>query len=80
VYVSTEEETQLRALAPAHGDITIPRLLIESALAPRDSTPMYDRRELLAELSALRRLPAGALARVANATGAVPVRQLEAKL
>jgi hypothetical protein len=59
VYVSTEEETQLRAVAAAHGDITIPRLLIESALAPPDSTPMYNRRELLAELFALRRLRAG---------------------
>ena len=41
---------QLRARAAAHGEITIPRLVIESASAPRDSTPMYDRRELLTEV------------------------------
>ena len=49
VYVSTEEETQLRALAAAHGDITIPldagRAPVGEGLAhqldPADAVPSH---------------------------------------
>lgn len=74
MYVSDQEAAQLLALAAEHGGITVPRLLIESTLAPR-GVPSFDRREVLAELFAIRRQLSGVannvnqLARLAHVEG-----------
>lgn len=60
VKVSPEEEALLVQLALAQG-VTVPRLLVESALSAQGETPTA-RREAMAELFAVRRL----LAAVSN--------------
>lgn len=78
VWVSPEEEGELyrRALAQ---DVTIPRLLVESALAPVPGETATARREQLADLFRLHRSLASVgnnlnqIARATNAEGFVPV-------
>ena len=76
VMVTPEEEAVLVGLAAAQR-VTIPRLLVESALASGTSETSTQRRRAMAELFALHRLLAAIsnnvnqIARVANATGAV---------
>jgi hypothetical protein len=76
VYVSEDEAVRLAKLA-AEQHVTVPRLLVESALSGRE-TPTQ-RRAVLAELFALRRSLAGMannvnqIARVANTDGRAPV-------
>lgn len=76
VLVTPEEELRLLRLAAAQG-VTVPRLLVESALAGDRETPSQ-RRAAMAELFAVRRLVSGIavnvnqLARQANATHEVP--------
>lgn len=60
VLVTPEEEARLAQLAEA-ARVTVPRLLVESALSARGETPTQ-RRDMLAELFAVRRL----LAAVSN--------------
>ncbi len=77
VLVTGEEEARLTRLAEEQR-VTVPRLLIESALAGTGETPTQ-RRDAMSELFALRRLLAGAstninqLARVGNTEGNIPV-------
>lgn len=77
VRLSEAEREQLRDRADARG-VSVPRLLVESALQGRE-TPT-ERRAMLAELFALRRLVAtvannvNQLARVANISGQVTDR------
>lgn len=77
VRVSVEEEAQLRALAEAQG-VTVPRLLVEAALAGGGETPTQ-RREAMAELFRIRRHLAGVttnvnqIARAVNTDGRLPV-------
>ena len=76
VGVSPEEEGMLLRLAAAQR-VTIPRLLVESALASAASETPSERRNAMAELFALHRLLANIannvnqIAKVANATGEV---------
>lgn len=76
VGVSPEEEGMLLRLAAAQ-HVTIPRLLVESALASAASETPSERRNAMAELFALHRLLANVannvnqIAKVANATGEV---------
>lgn len=73
VKVSAEEEGQLQRLALAQ-NITVPRLLIESALAAETGETATERRELIAQLFALQRQIAGVavnvnqIAKAANTT------------
>ena len=73
VKVTPEEEAMLLQRAEAQR-VTIPRLLVESALAPQGETPTQ-RRELLAELFAVHRLlgnianNVNQIAKATNATG-----------
>jgi len=77
VKVTPEEEAVLLQLAAKQG-VSVPRLLVESALAVEDRTTATDRREAIAELFRIHRVLGGAannmnqLAKVANATGEVP--------
>ena len=76
VKVSPEEEGMLLRLAEAQ-HVTIPRLLVESALASATSETPTERRNAMAELFALHRLLAAVsnnvnqMARATNATGEV---------
>jgi hypothetical protein len=76
VLATEEQEGRLRKLADEQ-KVTVPRLLVESALAQRGETPTQ-RREAIAELFALHRLLSGVannvnqLARATNATGELP--------
>ena len=76
VGVSPEEEGMLVRLAEAQR-VTIPRLLVESALASGTAETPSERRNAMAELFALHRLLANIannvnqVAKVANATGEV---------
>lgn len=76
VKVTPEEEGMLLRLAEAQ-HVTVPRLLVESALASASSETPTERRNALAELFALHRLLAGVasnvnqIARATNATGEV---------
>jgi hypothetical protein len=76
VKVSPEEEGKLARLAGAQ-HVTIPRLLVESALASESSETPTQRRQAMAELFALHRLLAAVsnnvnqIARATNATGEV---------
>ena len=78
VKVSPEEEAALLVRANAQG-VTIPRLLVESALAERAGETATERREQLAELFRLHRMLAALgnnlnqIARAANADGTIPV-------
>lgn len=77
VKVSPEEEAGLLLRANAQS-VTIPRLLVESALAERAGEAATERREQLAELFRLHRMLAALgnnlnqIARAANADGTVP--------
>lgn len=74
VKVTPEEEGQLLRLAEAQ-HITIPRLLVESALSSESSETPTERKQAMAELFALHRLLAAVsnnvnqIARATNATG-----------
>ena len=74
VKVSPEEEAVLARLA-AEQQVTIPRLLVESALASESSETPTQRKQAIAELFALHRLLAAVsnnvnqIARATNATG-----------
>jgi len=76
VYVSEEEEVRLAKLA-AEQRVTVPRLLVESALSGVETSTQ--RRATIAELFALRRSLAGMannvnqIARAANTDGRAPV-------
>jgi len=76
VRVSPEEEGRLLARAGAQG-VSVPRLLVESALREEDPFP-EGRREAIAELLRLSRALGGLatnvnqIARVANESGVVP--------
>ena len=78
VRVSPEEEGMLLQLAAAQG-ITIPRLLVESALAQESGETASERRNAVAELFAVYRLLASVannvnqIARIANTDRQVPV-------
>lgn len=78
VRVSPEEEGVLLRLAAAQG-VTIPRLLVESALAQGQGETLTERRNTIAELFAVYRLLASVannvnqIAHVANANRQVPV-------
>jgi len=73
VKVTPEEEAMLLRRAEAQR-VSIPRLLVESALAPQGETPTQ-RRELLAEMFAVNRLlgnlanNVNQIAKATNATG-----------
>lgn len=73
VKVSPEEEGALLRLALAQ-NVTVPRLLVESALATETGQTVTERREVLAELFAVHRLLAvnsnnvNQIARATNAT------------
>ncbi len=77
VKVSPAEEAALVRLA-AQAGVSVPRLLVEAALAPTPGVSVSERREALTELFAVSRVLAGVatnlnqLARVANATGEFP--------
>jgi len=77
VKVSAEQEARLRELADEQR-VSIPRLLVESALTPSPGETVTERRNAMAELFALHRLLASVsnnvnqLAKVANATGEIP--------
>lgn len=76
VKVTPEEEGMLLRLAEAQ-HVTIPRLLVEAALASDSSEPPIQRKEAMVELFALHRLLAAVsnnvnqIARATNATGEV---------
>lgn len=77
VKVSPEEEGQLVRIAAKMG-VTVPRLLLESALAVEQNETPTQRKQAMAELFAMHRLLAAIsnnvnqLARQANATGEIP--------
>lgn len=74
VKVSPEEEAVLARLA-AEQQVTIPRLMVESALASESSETPTQRKQVIAELFALHRLLASVsnnvnqIARATNASG-----------
>ncbi|GIG28064.1 plasmid mobilization protein [Cellulomonas marina] len=76
VKVTAEEEAQLLALAAAQG-VTIPRLLVEAALAGPARETSTERRNAFVNLFAIRRLLAAVsnnvnqMAKATNATGQV---------
>lgn len=76
VRLTAEEEERLVALAERHR-VSVPRLLVESALSARGETPT-ERRNAVEVLFGLHRLLAGIsnnvnqVARVANSAGEVP--------
>lgn len=76
VYVTADEDAQLRALAVV-ADVTVPRFLFESAMDANIETST-DRKKVIAELFALTRLMAtvsnnvNQLARYANTEGQFP--------
>ncbi|MGK5555832.1 plasmid mobilization protein [Actinomadura kijaniata] len=80
VKMSDEEYLQIAARAAVAG-VSVPRLLVEAALAG-DQQAASERRALVAEFLAVRRLLAAVsnnvnqLAMVANATGEVPAQLL----
>lgn len=84
VAVSPEEEGVLLRLAHAQG-VTVPRLLVESALASATSETPTERRDAIAQLFRLHRLLAAIsnnvnqMAKATNATGQVH-DELEATL
>jgi len=73
VMVNAEEEAALVGRAHAAGGITIPRLLLESALAEPSGTSSTERRDRVADLLTIRRLLSAnsnnlnQIARLANA-------------
>lgn len=77
VMVSVEEEARLLVLANEHR-VSVPRLLMESALAGSVVETPSERRNVIAELYQVNQLLAvsssniNQLARVANSTGEVP--------
>ncbi|WP_244296360.1 MobC family plasmid mobilization relaxosome protein [Pseudoclavibacter terrae] len=78
VKVTAEEEGELVRLALAQR-VTVPRLLVESALSAGSGETPTERRNAMVELFAMHRLLAAIsnnvnqLARVANSDGVVPV-------
>ncbi len=78
VKVTPEEEAQLLCLAEAQ-HVTVPRLLVESALASAAGETPTERKQAMAELFALHRLLAAVsnnvnqIARATNATGEIQV-------
>jgi hypothetical protein len=82
VKVTPEEEAVLLRLSKAQ-HVTIPRLLIESALAVETSETPTERRNAMAELYTLHRLLAAIsnnvnqMAKATNATGTVPAELVE---
>jgi hypothetical protein len=82
VWVTVEEEAALVARAERE-KVTVPNLLISSALSEHSDSPT-ERRAIAAELMSLHNLLARSsnninqLARQANATGEVPVEALDA--
>jgi hypothetical protein len=76
VLATEEQEARLRQLADEQR-VTVPRLLVEAALAQQGETPTQ-RRDTMTELFRLQRLLAGVanninqLARAANSTGELP--------
>lgn len=83
VWASDEEEARLYALAQAQG-VTIPRLLVERAVAPIGGATTTERREYVAQLYGLRRLLAANSNNLNQLTRAVnsgqPVGELESAL
>ncbi len=83
--MTPEEEGMLLRLARQQ-NVSIPRLLVESALAADAGESATERRDALAELFAVHRLLAAVsnnvnqIARVANATGEVPTAEVSATL
>jgi hypothetical protein len=77
VKMSVEENARLVALADVRG-VTVPRLLLESALAAETGQTMTERNELVAEVFRLQRLfgavgvNVNQIAKKVNATGQVP--------
>lgn len=82
VKVTPEEEAVLLRLSKAQ-HVTIPRLLVESALAVETSETPTERRNAMAELYTLHRLLAAIsnnvnqMAKATNATGTVPPELVE---
>lgn len=82
VRVTAHEEAQLRLLADRHA-VTVPRLLVEAALARGGETPS-ERREALVELFRVRRQLAGLATNVnqiahrVNTDGRMPVGSADA--
>lgn len=76
VKVSAEEQAVLAEMAAQHG-VSVPRLLVESAMSNGQETPS-ERRAAMAELFAIHRLLSivsnniNQAAKVANSTGEVP--------
>jgi hypothetical protein len=76
VLVTPEEEARLLQLAEAQR-VSVPRLLVESALSAASSETPTERRNAIAELFAIHRLLAAVsnnvnqIAKATNATGAV---------
>ena len=77
VKVSEAEEAQLLVAASRHG-VTVPRLLVMSALERSDEITSADKRELLVELFTIHRLlgnmanNVNQVAKAVNSTGEVP--------
>ncbi len=77
VKVSEAEEAQLLVAASRHG-VTVPRLLVMSALERSDEITSADKRELLVELFTIHRLlgnmanNVNQIARAVNSTGDLP--------
>lgn len=82
VKVTAQEEETLSRLAQAQR-VTIPRLLIESALATESGEASTERRNAMAELFAIHRLLAAVsnnvnqMAKATNATGEVQAEMVE---
>lgn len=77
VKVSADEESRLKELARA-ARVTVPALLIDAALSPRDGLTITERRQLGVEITELRWLMAtvannaNQVAKFANTEGVVP--------